>query len=460
MIDRRVLMKAGLASLGVGSGLATNLATFNAFAADTDEYKAIVCVFLYGAMDCHDTVIPFDSSSYSKFETIREPLLASYDQIAPRRRSNLLALNGNIGGRRFAFPPEFAPLHEIYQQGNAAIVANVGPLIEPITRQAYESGAGRIPSKLFSHNDQQSTWMASQPEGATTGWGGRFGDIMHAAQANTQSAFSTISVAGNSVFLNGNSVQPFVISSAGAATVEGIDRNFTLGAQGFNELYQQVLRDSDTRRSNLFRRDIINIQNASLDYNSLLAEQLELPGDPQTLFPESPLGGQLRMVARKIARRDSLGMRRQIFFVGAGGFDTHSNQATDLPLLQADIANSIHAFYQSLVEMGVENSVTTFTASDFGRTLGVNGDGTDHGWGAHHLVVGGSVKGGQIFGDIPAPEYGHDQDGGRGRLIPAVSVEQFAGEIGGWFGLTQTELHDALPGLSNFDSSVLSGLFQ
>ncbi|MEL7041633.1 MAG: DUF1501 domain-containing protein [Pseudomonadota bacterium] len=459
MINRRHFLRTTCASLGVGAGFATNLASLNAFAADTDDYKALVCVFLFGAMDSHDMVIPYDQSSYNQFETIREPVLAGYDLVQSRRRSQLLQLAGDVGGRQFAFPPEYAQLHQLYQQGDLAIVGNIGPMIEPVNKQTYDSGAARRPAKLFSHNDQQSTWMASRPEGATTGWGGRFADIMQAAQANTQAAFTAMSVSGNSVFLTGNDVQPFVVSPSGAATVNGLNQNFTLGSRDFNDIYQEVLRDTGGTRSNLFQRDVISTINASLNNNALLEEQLALPGDPMTSFPPGRLGSQLRMVARSIARRNTLGMKRQVFFVSTGGFDTHSAQATDLPVLQADIAASVRAFHDSMVEMGIENSVTTFTASDFGRTLGVNGDGTDHGWGSHHIVVGGAVNGGQVHGDVPPPELGHNQDAGRGRLIPQVSVDQYAAALGSWFGLTNGELNEAIPGLTNFDETALSGLF-
>ncbi|MEO1661461.1 MAG: DUF1501 domain-containing protein [Pseudomonadota bacterium] len=459
MMNRRHFLRTSCLGLGVGAGFASNLASFNAFAADTDDYKALVCVFFFGAMDSHDMLLPYDQSSYNQFENIREPLLAQYDAAVSRRRSNLLALNGNVGGRRFAFPQEYGPLHELYQQGDLAIVGNVGPMIEPLTRTTYSSGAARRPAKLFSHNDQQSTWMASRPEGATTGWGGRFADMMQAADANAQAAFTAMSVSGNSVFLSGDDVQPFVISSDGAATVNGIDQNVTLSSPDFNDIYQEVLRDTGSNRANLFRRDVASVVNSSLDNNGLLAEQLALPGDPMTAFPGGRLSSQLQMVAKTIARRNSLGMKRQIFFVSTGGFDTHSGQATDLPGLQADIAGSVRAFYDSLVEMGVENSVTTFTASDFGRTLGVNGDGTDHGWGSHHMVLGGAVNGGQVHGDVPPPELGHNQDAGRGRLIPQLSVDQYAAALGSWFGLSNGELNDAIPGLDNFDRSALSGLF-
>lgn len=460
MISRRRFLRTSCYGLGVGAGFASNLAMFNAFAEDMNDYKALVCIFLFGAMDSHDMIIPYDEASFNKFATIREPLLVEYDARQSRRRKHLLSLNEQIDGRQFAFPPEYSPLHELYRRGELAVIGNVGPIIEPINKQSYDNGSARRPAKLFSHNDQQSIWMASRPEGATTGWGGRFADVMRAARVNTESSFTAMSVNGNSVFLSGKQTSPFVVSPSGATTLTGMDKPATLNSREFNSAYEAILRDTGVTRDNLFRRDVVDIVNSSLDNNAVLREQLTLPGDPMTEFASTSLSSQLQMVARMIARRNSLGMKRQIFFVSMDGFDTHSAQAVDLPILQSEVATAIRSFFDSLVEMGVENNVTTFTASDFGRTLGVNGDGTDHGWGSHHIVVGGAVDGGQIHGDIPPPVLGHNQDAGRGRLIPQLSVDQYAGALGSWFGLSTSELHDVIPGLGNFDSSALSGLFR
>ncbi|MEO1324498.1 MAG: DUF1501 domain-containing protein, partial [Pseudomonadota bacterium] len=433
---------------------------FNAFASDATDYKALVCVFLKGGMDNFETLIPFDQPSYNEYESLREPLLSRYDANQSRRRSQLLALNGDVSGRSFGFPREFAPLHELYENGNLAVIGNVGPLIEPIDKAAYENRSGHLPPNLFSHNDQQSVWMASQPEGARFGWGGRFAEIMHAATTNTHAAFTTVSTSGASVFLTGNSLKPFVVGRTQAANVQGLNRgpSLGLGSNSFYEIYESTLRDADVSRSSLFKRDMVSMMNSALDNNAIFNEQLALPGGPNTDFPASQLGGQLNLIAESIAMREALGMKRQIFFVSIGGFDTHSRQSEELPVLQAEVANAIGAFYQSLIELGLENSVTTFTASDFGRTLGVNGDGTDHGWGGHQLVVGGAVNGGRIYGDVPPAVLNHNHAAGRGRLIPTLSVDQYAASLGRWFGLSESDLADSLPGLQNFDSGALNGL--
>jgi uncharacterized protein (DUF1501 family) len=194
----------------------------------------------------------------------------------------------------------------------------------------------------------------------------------------------------------------------------------------------------------------------SLDANDTLDSALQNGSPLSTVFPESDLGAQLRTVAQTIAVRETLGVARQVFFVGLHGFDTHSAQATNLPALQQDLGDSIAAFYTATEELGIANEVTTFTAADFGRTLTVNGDGTDHGWGGHHFVVGGAVNGGDIYGDIPVSQLGHGQDAGNGRLIPSASVEQFAAPLGSWFGLNEDELNAALPGLANYPAGPLN----
>jgi len=459
MINRRDFLKTGFASLGAASGLATNFAGFNAFAANTSDYKALVCVFLAGGMDGHDTLLPYDQSSYDSYEDIRSRLLSNYDQspdgFAARRRNNLLRLDGNFEGRNFALPQEMGALQELYNDGDMAFVGNVGPLVEPLNRTTLRNGVGKAPPRLGSHNDSASLWMASQVEGARAGWGGRFSDIMQASNANSNATFTSVSAAGRSIFLTGDNIQAFQVASSG-----GLDVNRLGEGNTFSDNYEAILREVQTGQGiSLYQQDMANIMSEAIDANELLTAQLAGPGDPTTVIPNTNLGSQLNIVARMIARRNGLGVGRQVFFVQVGGFDTHRNQSDDLPGRQQDVANAMRAFHDSMKELGLQNNVTSFTASDFGRTLSISGTGTDHGWGSHHLVVGGAVNGGKIYGDVPPPAFNHDYDMGRGRLIPKVSVDQYAGALGSWFGLSDSELLDALPGLGNFDATELSGLF-
>lgn len=444
-----------------GSSMLGSLAGMNAHAMDTDGYKALVCVFLFGGMDCHDTVIPYDQASYDQYAAIRSSLLQSYAALpagSSRNRAALLPLQTTSAisaGRQFALPPQMGALHSLFGDGKAAIVGNVGPLLQPTNRTVLLNGSGPLPKRLFSHNDQQSTWMSFAPEGSQLGWGGRFGDIAAQAGANINNIFSQISLAGNTVFLSGEQVGPYQIGVDGVQSIYLLDRSGSVVPAALDPILRDHFSAAGTNRSNLFERDFITLSQSSFEANELLDAALRTAPDFATSFPNGALGTQLAAVARTISVRETLGASRQVFFIGLGGFDTHSAQAATLPALQQDISDSIAAFYAATQELGIENDVTTFTSADFGRTLTVNGDGTDHGWGSHHFVVGGGVKGGEIYGDIPPSELGHSQDSGNGRLIPTVSVEQFAAPLGAWYGLSQAELNLTLPGLANFPNGGL-----
>lgn len=462
MQNRRSFLKSTLAMpvMLSGASLVGTFGGFNAHAIDTGGYRAMVCVFLFGGMDCHDTVLPFDLASYNEYSQIRASLLASYASEqggSSRTRDRLLPLDPATpvsGAREFALPPQMSALHSLFTQGNAAIVGNVGPLLEPTNAASFLAN-GAVPPRLFSHNDQQSTWMSFAPEGAQRGWGGSFGDIAAQGGSNTDNIFAQISVAGNSVFLTGDTVSPYQISAQGVPNIRLLDET---GNSPISALFRDHFDAAGAPRSNLFERDYVNISRVSLAANDTLDAALKQGSDLATPFPASGLGAQLRAVAQTMAVRETLGASRQVFFVAAGGFDTHSAQAQDLPGLQQDISDSMAAFFAATQELGIENDVTAFTAADFGRTLTVNGDGTDHGWGAHHFVVGGSVNGGDIYGSIPEATLGHDQDSGNGRLIPTSSVEQFAAPLGRWFGLNESELNTALPNLANFPAGSLGFL--
>ena len=465
--NRRNFLKNSGAMLTAASlgGVASPLLSMPALAADTSGYKAIVCLFLFGGMDNHDIILPYDFTSYNEYAAIREGLLNQYDGLAggsTRDRSRLLPLSPtnaiDFGGRQFALTEEMSGLHSLFENGNAAIVGNVGPLIEPLTRAEFDADTAQLPSQLFSHNDQQATWLTNAPESVGAfGWGGLFADAaLGGALASTQPFLSMTTFTSN-LFLSGQNAQPYQVSTFGAAEVELLNRIEQLsflpeGEAAFQNLQNHFLA-SNFSSTNLFERDIANLSNAAILTNTAYNEAIESAPTLTTQFPTSFLGAQLSTVAQAISVRSSLGASRQVYFVAIGGFDTHSGQVNDLPSLQTEIDAAVSAFYAATQEMAVENDVTLFTASDFGRTLAINGDGTDHGWGAHHFVVGGAVQGQRIFGDIPRSVFDHDLDAGGGRLIPSTSIEQFAEPLGRWFGLNDTEIAMALPRLSNFTGS-------
>jgi uncharacterized protein (DUF1501 family) len=421
-------------------------------AAEVTDYKALVCIFMWGGCDTHDVLLPYDQASYDQFRNIRSSLIGGYQ--GTRDRNQLLPISptnaADFGGRQFAMPPEMSGLRGLFESGDMAFVANTGPLIRPLNRTQWRNGSVPVPKQLFSHNDQQSTWSASAPEGAQFGWGGRFADAVVNSGANINREFSTITAVGNELFLTGQDVLPYQIGLNGAPEI-GLLTDFN--DDNVTNLLRRHFTAADFNGSNLIGRDIAQIADKSVvlneSYNQAVANLILV----STEFPQSHLGLQLRSIANTIAIRDSLSVRRQVFYAGIGGFDTHSSQSADLPGRLRDVSAAITAFHAAMQELGMANNVTTFTASEFGRTLSANGDGTDHGWGSHHMVVGGAVQGQRIYGDVPRPEFGHEQDSDNGRLIPKISVEQYAEPMGRWFGLTDSELAAALPNLGNFTTA-------
>lgn len=470
-LSRRLFMKSALASAMTGATLSTlapSLHQFQAQAASASGYKALVCMFFFGGLDTHDILIPYDPSSYNAYGEIRQGLIARYaaQDGNSRQRAQLLPLApenaADFAGRQFALPPELPGIHSLFQSGRAAVVANVGPLAEPTTRAQFNNRSVTLPARLYSHNDQQSTWMANKPEGAQFGWGGRFADAILRSGSAQIPEFTAITTQGNQVFLTGEHVLPFPVDLNGAGRfdlVEGF-RDNPFGQDG-NRTYERLRAHflESGNRTNLIERDMGLALAGALEKNEAFNSAVENAPTLQTDFPGSGIARQLQAVAQTIATRNTLLMNRQIFFVGRGGFDTHSNQAGNLPRIMAEFDAAVTAFQAALEEIGAADDVTLFTASDFGRTLAVNDDGTDHGWGSHHFVIGNAVRGNRIYGDVPPPAFEHDYDSGHGRLIPTLSVDQFAGALGRWFGLNDSELLTALPGLAAFDPRVSAASF-
>lgn len=447
-----VLATAGsVTSLGA---LSSTLASFSAMAAPQDDYKALVCVFLHGGMDNHDTVLPYDQASYDSYASIRSSLISQYK--GGRDRNKLLPLSPDnaamFGNRAFALPPELPGISNLFQQGNGAIIANVGPLINPATKTQFEQESVPLPSRLFSHNDQQATWLSSSPEGAVYGWGGAFADAAIKGGYNTKSEFSVITTGGNDLFLTGKQAIPYQINAGKPQQINALgdaDENQAL----YNAL-QGHFSAANFNESNLAQKDMASALAKSSATNSSYNQALAGITPLTTQFQDNYLAEQLKGVARTIAVKEGLGVKRQVFIVSMGGFDTHSEQAKNLPQLHAALDSAITAFYTSMQEQNLSDKVTLFTASDFGRTLSANSDGTDHGWGGHHFIIGDAVKGRNIYGTMPPSELGHAQDAGNGRLIPTTSIEQMAEPLGRWFGLSDDELAQALPNLNNFSSRL------
>jgi len=448
--SRREFLKraSALSGAGVAAPWALNLAAFGeAAAADATGYKALVCVFLYGGNDYANTVVPYDSSSHAAYATLRQTLATPRDSLAPTVLNPVSAL---AGGRQYALAPQLAPLLPIFDAGRLAVLLNIGTLVMPTSKAQYQAGSVLLPPKLFSHNDQQSVWQSSSPEGSTSGWGGRMGDLF--ASSNGNSTFTCVSAAGNAVFLSGTSAVQYQVSSAGSVPLTGL-KSPLFGSSACSDALRALVTAS---RTHLYEAEHTRVMKRSIDADASLTTALA--GQPAlgTVFPAgNSLAAQLAMVARMIAARSTLGAKRQVFFVSMGGFDNHDSLLTDHPALLGTVGAALAAFQAAMAELGVADLVTTFSASDFGRTLTTNGDGSDHGWGSMHFVMGGAVQGRRFYGTAPAVANNGPDDVGQGRLLPAISVDQLGATLGRWFGVSDTELNTVLPNLRNFTTRNL-----
>ena len=443
---------------GTALPFALNLAAMGEAAAFTaTDYKALVCVFLYGGNDYANTVITYDDDSYNKYATIRGGSGQSGGGIAIAKAdlaSTLLnPTTALAAGRQYALHPAMTGLAGLFNAGKAAVQLNVGPLVVPLTRAQY-SNSNRtlypLPPKLFSHNDQQSVWQSSSPEGSTVGWGGNLGDL--ALSSNGNSLFTCISVTGNAVFLSGDSALSYQVSTGGAIAINGVKSNVYGSSAVRGALTALIQQTSPQVLENEYNRVTTRAITAESQITAGLAGVTLA-----TAFPaNNSLADQLKMVARLIGARSTLGTKRQVFMVSLGGFDLHDNLIAQQPTLMRRVSEAMSAFYDATVELGVANQVTAFTASDFGRTLSSNGDGSDHGWGSHHFMVGGAVKGRAFYGKAPPVSITNTADAndqwhvGQGRLLPSTSVDQYAATLAKWFGVSNTELAGVLPNLSHF----------
>ena len=459
-ISRRNVLR-GSAALGFmsGTGLLSAMGTSIAHAADTSGYKALVCVFFKGGLDGADTVLPYDAESHAALQEGRSSLFGAYgvgSGDSSRDRENMLELASarDFGGRRFALPRELSDLHRLYTEGRMAVVGNVGPLVEPTTRTQMVNNTVELPERLFSHNDQQSVWMSMGVEGRRIGWGGQFADIV-APVSGTARTFASITAARPEVFLNANRTRQYPARNGGPVRLSYVEDRYRLGngADEARRLLMEHYGSSGADSNNALMSDFINANQRTLSDNNLFRDAIAMATEFTTVFPNTGIGRQLENIAKTISVRGQLGANRQLFYAEANGFDTHGNQANNLPARHGEFGAAIAAFADAMEEIGLGQDVTLFTGSDFGRTVVVNGDGTDHGWGGHHFVVGGAVQGGEIYGNIPDFDFGSESyTRSRGRLIPDVSVDQYAGALGRWFGLTNGELRSSLPNLGNFGS--------
>ena len=462
--SRRAFLKRSgqLALTGTALPLALNLAAIGEAAAfDATDFKALVCVFMYGGNDYANTVVTYDDPSYNLYSSIRAGgagqtaggIALAKASLAATLLKPAVAPADVLGqARQYALHPSMAGLAGLFNAGRAAVQLNVGPLVVPMTRAKYSSSnrvLNPLPPQLFSHNDQQSIWQSSSPEGSTVGWGGNMGDL--ALAGNSNATFTCMSVAGNAVFLSGDTALQYQVSTGGAIKITPAT-SAVYGSSAVSSALNGLIRQTSTQK---LENEYNRVTQRALGAEASVTAALALPV-PATVFATDSLSQQLKMVARLIKGQASLGARRQVFFVSLGGFDLHDNLIAQQSTLMDRVSSAMAAFYNATVEMGVANKVTAFTASDFGRTLASNGDGSDHGWGSHHLVVGGAVKGNAFYGTPPPVSVTNtaapaDQwHVGQGRLLPSTSVDQYAATLAKWFGVTDGELPGILPNIGHF----------
>ena len=448
-MQRRDFLKRSLVGLGGASSLWATTSQFNLVNAATSansftDYKALVCVFLLGGNDSLNMLIPTDQRAYDQYAATRQNLAVARNAALPINVTN--TQYSSVG-----LHPSLAALHTIYEQGNMALVANVGPMIEPASKTDILTGHVMLPPQLFSHSDQQNHWQTAHPQqAALTGWAGRMADML---SDGTEPLSMNLSMAGNNLWQTGSQVLPFALSSQGAEILEGINPD-----EEWQRPNAAFLDRIHANTEGLFASQFATMVDRTRTTGGLVNGALALGPELSTAFPATRFAEQMRLVANMISVQQHLNQPRQIYFVAMGGWDTHDNQLADHPALLSELANGMAAFYNATAELGVSEQVTAFTASDFGRTLTSNGDGTDHGWGGNHIVLGGAVQGADIYGQLPQMSLGSDDDLGDGRIIPTLSVDQYAATLAQWFGLADNELTEILPNLNNFNQHNLGFL--
>jgi len=434
---RDFLRRAACAAVGATAVSTTigDLRMINAVSAASSptDYKALVCLFLYGGNDGHNLIVPTDSSTYSAYASARGPLAIGASSL----NGVSLAVSD---GHTYGFHPSCPELAALFNQGKLASVFNVGTLVVPTTRTQFQAQSVPLPPQLFSHNDQQVQWQTSVPDQSSrTGWGGRCADAV-AALNGTSNVSMNITLAGTNIFEVGNQITPYSVSTNGS-----------IGLANVSGTRLQAVRDLlNLPHTNLYEQENAKIMNRAIDNDALLTTALSTAAPLATVFPTSTLGNQLKMISRLIAARGALGHNRQIFFASVLGYDLHSGQIGAHDNLLRELSTSMNAFYNSTVEMGVASNVTTFTASDFGRTLTSNGGGSDHGWGNHQIVMGGAVRGQRTYGTYPSLAINGPNDTGLGRWIPTTSVDEYSATMAKWFGVSATNMPTVFPNLSRF----------
>jgi uncharacterized protein (DUF1501 family) len=454
---RRKFIKAAAAG-GIAHAFSRTAGTVHAQMAGTGgfgDYKALVCLFLFGGNDSWNMVVPTSTAEYNAYARSRGGGTSS--SLAIDRSALLpITLQGRFAGDpTYGFHPSMPGVRDLFSSGQLAVMANVGPLIRPTTKSQYQSAATTghtLPPQLFSHNDQQDQWHSLRGRATLkSGWAGRVADVLN-AQTGAQSLSVNVSLAGQTYFQAGEVAKPYVMGANGPTPFTAFPTTGIGPAR--RAAFEAVLSATAGSVSNtIYERSFAGVQQRAVQFADRISAAIA-SGYSFTALPNtgtlSALQQQLRTVAKIVSMRQSLGLSRQIFFVSAGGFDQHDDLVSDQPGLLSNISVSIKSFHDAMTEIGMTNNVTLFTHSDFGRTLTSNGDGSDHAWGGIQLVSGGAVRGGRFYGSYPLLEIGSALEIGGGRIIPTISADQYAATLSTWFGVADADLFKVAPSLSNF----------
>jgi uncharacterized protein (DUF1501 family) len=421
------------------------------------DYKALVCIFLIGGNDSLNMIVPTSGQPHTDYLNLRGGLAQT---------TGLHALTPVSGGgasdsANYALHTAMPELATLFNTGKAAVVANVGTLLYPTSQLQYQNGSVLVPPQLLSHNDQQSQWQTSQSDNASAnGWGGRVADLLHTANAGQVPM--SVTVSGTNLFQRGTVVNQYAVDPSGVTGMNYLgdgSETWIIGDAPISDdqtAYNALV--SNGTQAHVLERAFASASSRAITNYQLVSAALATAPTLSTSFPDTDLGNQLAMVAKIISVRSALGMSRQVFFVSTGNYDTHSDQIENQQDNLSELSQALSAFYSATAEpaLNVANSVTAFTASDFGRTLQGNQTGTDHGWGGHHFVVGGAVRGQRFYGTMPSLKADNNPDDtGYGQIIPTLAVDQYAATLASWFGVASGDLATVFPNLGRFASSNL-----
>jgi uncharacterized protein (DUF1501 family) len=479
MNRRNFIKSAGCAAMGSTTLLSTltNLTSLNgALGADflktapPTDYKAMVCILLSGGMDSFNMLVPTGTTvggdnGYNEYKNVRTdlalPNVGAVGGVLPLTNPQCTSFRGiNCNYGSFGVHPSMTGVQSLFNSGKLAFMGNIGTLVEPIANYTqYQSGLKKIPLGMFSHSDQQQQWQTSVPQSRDAlGFGGRLADMLNASN-NNQAVSMNISLAGKNLFQRGQNIAEYSISNNVNPNNVGFDSFPTWwGNSGLMTQIRNNGLDSLVSQTyaNLLQKTYATTTKESMAAFGVFKDALQKVPTMTTQFPATRLADDLEAIAKIMSVRNFLGAKRQIFFIDAGGWDMHSNLLAELNVRNGEVSQALKSFYDATVELGIADNVTTFTISDFARTITSNGSGSDHSWGGNMMVMGGKVNGGKIYGTYPKMDVlsasNQQNISFRGTFIPSISTDEFYGELALWYGISPYDLCYALPNLGNFYS--------